>query len=89
MGPAAGAAGGGGEGDAVGLEGGEGILPGVEDLGGEGPPRAALEEEAGTAGRAVHEKSGKKIRVAAFDRQLFLFPRNELFSNRHITTRIA
>ena len=62
VGPPPGAAGGGRKGDAVGLQGGEGVLPGVEDLRGEGPPRPPVEEEAGTTGRAIHEKSGRTER---------------------------
>ena len=45
----------------MGLEGGEGVLPGVAHLRRAGSPRAPLKEEARAAGRAVHEKPGRSI----------------------------
>ena len=58
MGPLQGEVGRRREGDAVGRQSGEGILPWFEDFCGEGPPRPLVEEEAGAVGCSVHEESG-------------------------------
>ena len=58
VGPLQGEAGRRRQGDAVGLQSGEGVLPRLEDFGGEGPPRPPVEKEAGTLGCSVHEESG-------------------------------